>query len=84
MYDVNPVPYGDTLSLNVSLDDARIDIDLALEVVPFFGLEKDRARKAADQIVRTVQSMWRPAADRFGLSRSAQDAMAPSFLLLKS
>ena len=28
IYDVNPVPYGESLSLNVDLDDNRISIDL--------------------------------------------------------
>ena len=36
--DVNPVPYGEMLSLNVTPDDARIDLDRAVEVASFFGL----------------------------------------------
>ena len=34
LYDVNPVPEGDELSLCVNEDDATISLDLALEIAP--------------------------------------------------
>ena len=80
-YDVNPVPYGGSLSLNVSLDDARIDADLAVEVSPFFGLRHDDAWKAARSILDSVKRSWRPCAERCGISRASQNAMAPAFSL---
>ena len=49
MYDVNPVPYGETLSLNVSLDDSRIDLDLAFDVASFFGLTRETAEREAQK-----------------------------------
>ena len=33
LYDVNPVPYGDELSLNVDEEDNRISIDLAVQTL---------------------------------------------------
>ena len=36
MYDVNPNIYGDSLSLNVEIDDNSISYDLAREVSTFF------------------------------------------------
>lgn len=85
MYDVNPVPTGDSLSLNVSLDDARIDIDLAIENSPFFGLTDLReARQIAQQILSLVKQQWRPLAREYGISRADQDIMAPAFSVCNS
>ena len=57
--DVNPVPYGEMLSLNVTPDDARIDLDLAVEVASFFGLTGKEAnyrdRKNAFDHPRTME-----------------------------
>lgn len=40
LYDVNPVPYGDELSLNVNENDNRISIELAIETAPRLGIKK--------------------------------------------
>ena len=79
MFDVNPNPYGDFLSLNVTLNDSRIDPDLAMEAVSYFGLKKDEAAEDAKQILTTVGRSWRAIAESYGLSRESQDAMAPAF-----
>ena len=79
VYDVNPVPDGETLSLNVSLDDARIDPELAVEVAPFFGINQKDARNIANQMLSTVRRLWRPFAEECGLGRREQKAMEPAF-----
>ena len=85
MYDVNPVPLGHSLSLNVSLDDARIDVDLAIENAPFFGLKDFKeAKQIACQILSLVKQQWRPLAKEYGISHAAQDTMAPAFSLCNS
>ena len=81
MYDVNPVPYGETLSLNVSLDDARMDLGLALEVASFFGLTQKEAENSANIILATIRSQWRCIAAAYGLNREAQNKMAKAFAL---
>jgi len=81
MYDVNPVPYGETLSLNVSLDDARMDLGLALEVASFFGLTQKEAENSANIILATIRSQWRCIAAAYGLNREAQNKMAKAFVL---
>ena len=81
MYDVNPVPYGETLSLNVAPDDPRIDLDLALEVAPFFRLTADDAEIRAKKILTTVRKQWRDIAAACGLNREEQNKMAPAFAL---
>jgi len=81
MYDVNPVPYGETLSLNVSLDDSRIDLGLAFEVASFFGLTQKEAENSAHIILTTIRSQWRCIAAAYDLNREAQNEMAQAFAL---
>ena len=81
MYDVNPVPYGETLSLNVSLDDSRIDLGLAFEVASFFGLTQKEAENSAHIILTTIRSQWRSIASACGLNGEAQNEMAQAFAL---
>ena len=81
MFDVNPVPEGNMLSLNVTLDDSRIDIDLAIEAASFFGIKNDEAVKEAKDILSIVGRMWRPIAASYDIPRHAQEAMAPAFSL---
>lgn len=81
LYDVNPVPEGDELSLCVNEDDATISLDLALEIAPYCGVStKDAAAMAAD-ILNTVRENWNRLAAECGLSRSAQEYMRPAFSL---
>jgi len=40
LFDVNPVPYGDRLSLNISEFDNRIDLSLAIEVADYHKWRK--------------------------------------------
>lgn len=81
MFDVNPVPYGDTLSLNVSMDDARIDPSLALETANYFGLKADEADKEMKKIFSLVHRDWRTIASECGLTHAAIRSMEPAFRL---
>lgn len=81
LFDVNPVPEGNMLSLNVTPDDSRIDIDLAVGASSFFGLSRDEASKEADEILSVVGRTWRAIAGSCGISHHAQNAMAPAFSL---
>ena len=81
MYDVNPVPYGDTLSMTVAVNDARIDPDLALEISSYFGLEVKQARAEVSRILSLVRRDWRTVASEYGLNRAAISYMEPAFSL---
>ncbi len=83
IFDVNPVPYGKALALNVSPDDNRIDIGLAIEVAPFFGLDRDEAAGKAKDMLSAVGRLWQPIAEKCGLNRHAQNEMAPAFSLCR-
>lgn len=79
LYDVNPVPYGDELSLNVDEEDNRISIELAVGAAPRFGIMEDDARKCAEGILNTVKDNWVSLARKHGLSRGQIEQMRPAF-----
>lgn len=82
MFDVNPEPAGNELSLNVDETDNRIRIELAISVAERFGITKKEAEGIAGDIGKTVSDRWKYLAKTCGLSRGQIDAMAPAFLSL--
>lgn len=79
LYDVNPTPYGDELSLNVNSNDNRISIDLAVESAVYYNIDKATALKTANEIVKTVNANWERLAKQYGLSRNSIEYMRPAF-----
>ncbi len=82
LYDVNPVPYGEELSLNVNESDNRINTELAIDTAERFGLGKNEAVKTAAEIIKTVESNWRRIAADFGITRGQIESMRPAFGLI--
>ena len=80
---MNPVPYGNELSLNVDETDNSIDIELAISVAPRFGIAESQAKKEAMEITGTVKDKWEKTATVYGLSRSQIEEMQPAFGLGK-
>lgn len=81
LYDVNPVPYGDELSLNVNSSDNRISLELAVESAPYYNISTDEAKETANQIVRMVNGNWENIAKQNGISRASIEYMRPAFSL---
>ncbi|MDM8202031.1 type II toxin-antitoxin system HipA family toxin [Allofournierella massiliensis] len=81
LYDVNPVPTGDQLSLNVNEYENSIDFSLTLEVSEYFGLNSQIAEEKVDRIRHIVSENWENLAVQYGLSRSAIEYMRPAFSL---
>lgn len=81
LYDVNPVPYGDTLSLNITESDNTMDFELALETAEYFGIMVKEAEEIIDSIRYAVRSNWRGLAKSYDLSRAAITTMQPAFSL---
>lgn len=79
LYDVNPVPYGDELSLNVDEEDNSINIDLAIQTASRFGISKMDAKTYAKNIQTTVKDNWEKQAAACGLSRQLIEEMRPAF-----
>jgi len=78
-YDLNPSYYGGGLSLNITEADNALDMDLAREVAPFFGVPDTDAETIIGD-VRDAVSGWRRVAGKLGISRSEQEKMAKAFL----
>ncbi|OJW80266.1 MAG: toxin HipA [Bacteroidetes bacterium 46-16] len=78
IYDVNPFPEGTGLTLNISLDDNSLDVDLALSVIQYFRLQQAEAEEIIEQ-VRKAANGWRTIADEIGISRREQESMEVAF-----
>lgn len=79
LYDVNPVPYGDELLLNVDEEDNRIDIDLAIQTAMRFGIHESDAEKYAKEILDVIRNNWNRLASEYRLSRRQMEEMKPAF-----
>lgn len=79
LYDVNPIPYGDELSLNVDEEDNSISVDLAVETAFRFGIEQADAEASAAEILKIVRDNWGKLASGYGLSRRQVEEMRPAF-----
>lgn len=79
LYDVNPVPYGDNLSLNISSEDSTISVDLALETAQYYNIEENEAKLITEQILTSVREHWKELAEKYGISRSNIEYMKWAF-----
>lgn len=79
LYDVNPIPYGDELSLNVDEVNNSINIDLAVQTAVKFGVTETAAVTYAEEILSIVRNNWMKAAATYGLTRRQIEEMRPAF-----
>ncbi len=79
LYDVNPVPEGNELSLCVNESDPTISIALAIETAHYYGISAQDAEKISREIQKTVAKNWEQLAVKHGLGRSAVEHMRPAF-----
>ena len=77
-YDINPNEYGQRLSLNISLDDNSLDLNVALEVAGYFRLDDKKANQIIEHIKSTV-SPWRALAAKYKISKAEQERMSVAF-----
>ncbi len=78
-YDVNPNPEGTHLSLNVSESGNDLNMELALESAPCYGLKKDEAKEIAENIFKTTRANYASLASKIGISDSSIKAMSKAF-----
>jgi serine/threonine-protein kinase HipA len=79
-YDINPMPDGNGLTLNISEDDNSLLPELAIEVSPYFRIQKATADKLVKKIMNTV-SRWREEASLLKITKAEQERMAAAFEL---
>jgi serine/threonine-protein kinase HipA len=78
VFDINPNEDGAVLSLNISLDDNALNLDIPLDIVEFFRLDRDHGLKIIEQIRKSV-STWRNVANKYQLLKSEQELMVKVF-----
>lgn len=79
-YDLNPNPTGTGLKLNISETDNSLNLDLAMEVLPYFRISEQRALEIISAIKSQV-SKWNILATMMGIGRLEQDRMKNAFLM---
>jgi len=80
-YDLNPVPTDikpRILTTAIDLDDGSASLDLAMSVVGYFELDKEKAHVIAAEVGQSVAT-WREEAARLGLTQAEIDRMASAF-----
>ena len=80
-YDINPVEKGTGLSLNISEKDNALELDLAMEVAPYFRISEKQARKTVEVVKKSV-SKWNHFAEKNGISKAERNTMANAFRCL--
>lgn len=77
-YDVNPVYHGKGLTLNISETDNSLDFDLALSVIKYFRIKKERAEEIIKE-AKHVVSTWKEVATNYNIPRGEMDLMEQAF-----
>ncbi len=77
-FDINPSPSPGGLSLNISETDNSLDLDLVLEVAPYFRVTSSQADVLVKEIVASVRQ-WRSVAASLNISRAEQEQLSPAF-----
>ena len=77
-YDMNPVETGSGLRLNISETDNARELDLAIEVAPYFRISEKRTYEIIDKVKASVRQ-WNPIAEKQGIPRTERDGMSAAF-----
>ena len=77
-YDINPMPDGYGLSLNIDEDDNSLSFDLCMEVCPYFRWKEQEAN---EEIVRMkkIRKAWSAHAKQMKISRGDIESVRPAF-----
>ncbi len=79
LYDVNPVPYGNDLAINIDEMRSDLEIDVAIETADRFGINEADAVKIADEITTIVRENWEKLAKQYNIPRGKIEDMRPAF-----
>jgi serine/threonine-protein kinase HipA len=77
-FDVNPVETGAGLKLNISENDNALDLELAMEVLPYFRIKEIRGKEIIEEVKASVKN-WRTVASKYGISKAEQELKARAF-----
>lgn len=77
-YDINPIPDGHGLSLNIDEDDNALSFDLCMEVHPYFRWKEAEANEEIEKMKSTLTS-WEERAKAMKLNRNEIESVRPAF-----
>ena len=78
-YDINPIETGIGLKLNISENDNALNLDLSLEVAPFFRVSQPQAKRITEEI-KEVVSTWQMVANKYKIGRNEQEMISRAFM----
>lgn len=82
-YDINPVATSNGLKLNINENDNSQDLELALQVAPYFRLTNGQAKLIIQKIIQVVKR-WPEIATSVGITTHEQEYMARAFRVADS
>jgi serine/threonine-protein kinase HipA len=77
-YDMNAVPTGNGLTLNISDTDNALDLELVTEVAPYFRISKQEANATLSHLKSTA-AQWREIAAKYKIPAKEHDYMSAAF-----
>ncbi len=69
LYDINPIPYGNELSLNIDNISGAKDFGLLLSTCNYYGLDKNKAKELIEDIVDIVEANFDKLCKTYGINR---------------
>ena len=78
-FDINPTPYGNTLSLNITTNDNSISLENAIKMSKYYNLNEDEANQLAHNILVTIDKNWEACAKKLKISNKEINLMRPAF-----
>lgn len=79
LYDINPIPYNNQLSLNIDEISNDKDFELLLSTCKYYGLDKNKGRQLIVDIVDVVSENYETLARSYGINRSQIEDMKVAF-----
>jgi serine/threonine-protein kinase HipA len=80
-FDVNPTPYGNGLTLNISETDNAQDLELAIQVAPDFRIQHKQSKEIISDVINSVKR-WKEVANEVGIGKSEVEGMENGFRLV--
>ncbi|MFN6943349.1 MAG: type II toxin-antitoxin system HipA family toxin [Cytophagaceae bacterium] len=77
-YDINPVETGTGLKLNISENNNALDLDLAMDVFPYFRLSEKKAMEIINKVKSSVRN-WKTIASSYSISKAEQELKSRAF-----
>ena len=84
VYDITPNPDATGLSLNITEDNNSLDLNLALEVAPYFKVSKRDAKETIKDFKETIARSWNDFADDYEISKTEQQIYETAFRVSES